>query len=132
MRFSIRIITSLVVFNELPAAVLTFTNTTPWSSSGTKLVLVVFIKKANSTTEATRSVHTIHLRLIKNNTPFLYLSIIASKAALNALRKRAAKLFFSVPSSLIYGFKNKAHSAGLKVSALTAEIPTATAIVKPN
>src|SRR5699024_11370809 len=43
----------------------------PISSSGTKLVLVVFIKKANSTTEATRSVHTIHLRLIKNNTPFL-------------------------------------------------------------
>ena len=58
--------------------------------------------------------------------------MIASKAVLNALRKRAAKFSFCVPSSLIYGFRIRAHKAGLSVNALIAEIPTATAIVRPN
>lgn len=96
-----RLITSSVVFSELPAAVLTFTKTTPWSSSGTKLVFVVFIRNASSTTEQASSDQTIHFRLIKNSTPFLYFSTIESNAALKALRKRAAKLLFCVPSSLI-------------------------------
>ena len=126
------VITSLVVANELPAAVVTLTNNTPWSSSGTRLVFVVFIRKNNRTTEQANIDHISHLRLIKKSTPFLYLAIRASKAVLNALRKREAKLFFCVPSSLIYGFSISAHNAGLRVNALIAEIPTATAIVRPN
>ena len=51
--------------------------------------------------EQASSDQTIHFRLIKNSTPFLYFSTIESNAALKALRKRAAKLLFCMPSSLI-------------------------------
>ena len=132
MRSSIRFITSSVVRSELPAAVLTLTNTTPWSSSGTRLVFVVFISTTSKAMEAIRSDPVSHRRLMKKRTMPLYFSTTTSKAALNALRKRVAKFCFWVPSSLMYGFSSRAQSAGLSVRAFTAEIPTATAIVSPN
>ena len=82
--------------------------------------------------EAIRSDPVSHRRLMKKRTMPLYFSTTTSKAALNALRKRAAKFCFWVPSSLMYGFSSRAQSAGLSVRAFTAEIPTATAIVSPN
>ena len=53
------------------------------------------------TTESASNDHPSQRRLMNSNTIFLYFSTTASKAVLNALRKREAKLFFSVPSSLI-------------------------------
>ena len=127
-----RSITSFVVLSELPGAVLTLTNSTPWSSSGTNPVFVVFISTASSATEHANSPHASQRRLMKSSTTVLYLATSTSKAELNARRKRAAKFCFSVPSSLIYGLSSSAQSAGLSVRALMAERPTATAIVSPN
>ena len=92
MRSPMRFITSLVSWSELPGAVVTLTMIVPWSSSGTRPVLVVFIS-TKSAAKASASVdHMSQRRLMKNITPCLYLLIMAVKIALNALRKRAAKL----------------------------------------
>lgn len=59
------------------------------------------VKTISNTMEHANSDQASHFRLIKNNTPCLYFLMTESNAALNALRKRAAKLFFWVPSSLM-------------------------------
>ena len=54
----------------------------------------MFIKTISNTMEHANKDQASHFRLIKNNTPCLYFLMTESNAALNALRKRAAKLFF--------------------------------------
>ena len=68
MRCSMRFITSSVVRSELPAAVLTLTNTTPWSSSGTRLGFVVFISTTSRAILATRSPPVSQRCLMKKST----------------------------------------------------------------
>jgi len=118
--------------SEEPGAVVTLTMIVPWSSSGTRPVLVVFISRASAAMVRPSVDHISHLCLMKSITPCLYLLTKAPNAVLKALRKRAAKLSRISPFSSRYGFRIMAQSAGDSVRALTAERPTATAIVIPN
>ena len=64
----------------------------PWSSSGTRPVLVVSISMTSATRASPSVDHISHLCLMKSSTPCLYLLTIVPNVVLNALRKRAAKL----------------------------------------
>ena len=118
--------------NDVPEGVFRLTIMVPVSSSGISPVGVVRIKYTNSTSETASVPHISHRFSMNNNTPRVYLPDMIVNEALNALRKRAAKLFFSLPFSSLYGFISKAQRAGESVKALIAEMPTATAIVIPN
>ena len=116
----------------LPGAVVTETNTVPVSSSGIKPVLVVFTSTPRNTQTAIRAMPATHLWLKKYFTPILYLFTILPKAASKAIWKRDEKLSFFPSSAFIWGVMIRAHKAGLSVRAFMAEMPTATAIVRPN
>ncbi len=92
MRSEISSMTLWVSASDEPGAVVTLTMMVPWSSSGTRPVLVLFISTTSAASARPRVDHMSHLCLMKSSTPCLYLSIIVSKAVLKALRKRAAKL----------------------------------------
>ena len=87
--------------SEVPGAVVTLTMTVPWSSSGTRPVLVEFINTTKAANDNPSVAHISHLCLMKNMTPCLYLPTMALNAVLNALRKRAAKLSRISPFSSI-------------------------------
>ena len=76
--------------------------------------------------------HASHLCLIKNFAPILYFRTIRLNAESNAIRKRVENSGFFPSTSISFGRSIRAHKAGESVSALMAEIPTATAMVMPN
>ena len=121
-----------VVFSkEIPGDRLMSTNITPWSSSGTKPDGVVFMKNTNNAIATSMTMGTIHLFLDKNLTESLYLFLSESKFVLKLVLNLWINPFlFSEVESC--GFNNMAHSAGLKVNELMAEIIIAEAKVKPN
>ena len=84
--------TMCVSASEVPGAVVTFTMIVPWSSSGTRPVLVLFISRTSAANARPSVDHISHLCLMKSSTPCLYLLIRVLNPELNALRKRAAKL----------------------------------------
>lgn len=93
---------------------------------------MVCTSTASSTTEQAAIPHTIHRRLIKNSTPFLYLPTKVAKAVLNERAKRCLNVSGAWPDGTSSGRSSRAHKAGLRVRALKAEMPTATAMVNPN
>lgn len=117
---------------DVPGLAFMLIITVPVSSSGISPVFVVRIRNASSRMEAKIVLHISHFRLTKKSTERMYRSVRTSNDALNALRNRAAKLAFVFPFSSLYGRSISAQSAGESVKALTAEMPTATAIVIPN
>ena len=72
----------MVYDKVLPGEVLTLIMTTPWSSCGTKPVLVVIIKNTNKADEAAKPTQQIQRWWMANITPFLYFSNIALYEAL--------------------------------------------------
>ena len=135
MSFSLRSTSFSMLFvsaSVLPGEVVTETKTVPVSSSGMRPVFVVFTSTNRSTQTATRAMPIIHLRLNKYFTPTLYLRTILPKAASKAKWKREEKLSLLPSVASEWGVMMRAQSAGLSVRALTADMPTATAIVRPN
>ena len=91
--------TLLVSSSEVPGGVVTLTMIVPWSSSGTRPVLVEFISRTSAAMAMAKVDHISHLCLMKSITPCLYLFTSVEKIVLKALRKRAAKLSFISPFS---------------------------------
>ena len=131
IRLSISSITTLVCSKFVPGEVRTSTKIVPISSCGTSPVFVVFIKINNPAPAITNNTPANHLCLNIKNTPVLYFITIRWNAVSNAIWKREEKLILP-PFPITWGVIIKAHNAGLKVNALTIEIATATAIVRPN
>src|ERR1700743_3526067 len=104
---------------------------TPWSSLGTNPPGVVFMQNTSRATKQTITAGTIHRLLLKKVIVLRYLFLSTSNAALNPVKKRCIKFCLADPCSAC-GLRNKAHNAGLKVSAFTADIIIAEARVNPN
>ena len=104
----------------------------PMSSLGTRPVLVVFIRYTSPPHATTSMMTVIHLCLNMKSTRCLYLFTTAPNAVSNALWKRLEKLAFLPSTISSCGVMIKAQRAGERVSEFTSEIPTATAIVRPN
>ena len=125
-------ITSCVSARLLPGEVRTSMKTVPISSWGTSPVLVVLIKKKSPLPATTSNTTASHLRLSMKNTPLLYFITTRWKAVSKATWKREEKLIFPPLPVSACGVMISAQRAGLRVMALRREIPTATAIVRPN
>ena len=132
IHFSTSDMALMVCERLLPGGVVTFIKIQPMSSSGTRPVLVVFIRTTSRAILATSAVPTIHLRRKNHFTPPLYRRIRRLNEASKAWWKREEKLSFWPVEVSMCGVMIRAHKAGLRVRALMAEMPTATAIVKPN
>ena len=132
MRFSTSFMMLLVSESVLPGAAVTETNSVPVSSSGINPVLVVLTSTASKIQFTASATPTSHLRRKKNFTPILYLLTKRPKAVSKAMWKRDEKLIFLPSSACMWGVMMSAQSAGQVVRAFNADIPTATAIVKPN
>ncbi|MNQ93427.1 hypothetical protein D3C85_1088930 [compost metagenome] len=102
------------------------------SSFGTNPLGVLFIiQKVRPVTKA-KAARLSHLNLIRNFRLPIYLSVMLLNEALNALKNLLENPSFLPAFSAWLFFKNKAHKAGLKVNAFTAEIKIAIARVKAN
>ena len=123
----------VVSWRELPGAASTLTKSVPISSFGTREVLLVLIRYMSAPIATIRIRPAAHLFLMKNVTPCLYFLDMPWNAASNAILNLVENFFgFSPGFTSSLGCRISAHIAGEKVSALTAERPTATAMVRPN
>ena len=118
--------------SEVPGAVVTFTMIVPWSSSGTRPVLVLFISRTSAANARPSVDHISHLCLMKSSTPCLYLLIRAAESRVECLAEAGRKVVAHLSVFVEVRFQDEGASAGESVRAFNAEIPTATAIVIPN
>lgn len=83
--FSICNNTSSVLSSEVPGGSDTSDKIAPVSSPGTNALGVIFNSKTNIPAKTAKPKKATHLRLIKNSTPLLYFTVVASKATHNAM-----------------------------------------------
>ena len=132
MLASISAITFSVSEMLVPGGVRTSMLMEPISSLGTRPVLVVFIRYASPPQATISMIRVSHLRLNMKSTMCLYLFTIRLNPASNAWWNLVEKLAFSPSLASLCGVMISAQRAGESVRELSREIPTATAIVRPN
>ncbi|MCY1540503.1 hypothetical protein D9M68_761490 [compost metagenome] len=99
------------------------------SSIGTKLRGVLVMSQIAVPVISSTKPAPSHFFRAKKRTPLMYLPVKLSNPELNAVKKRLPNPIFFLPSVACVFFNNSAHNAGVRVSALTAEMMMAMANV---